>query len=70
MGDTWALYYTGGAFYNESINTYAWNIMNHSTQNLREKIILDASIYNPIYKDDCNTVQPPAYTVYYIIKMA
>ena len=23
-----------------------------------------------VYKDDCNTVQPPAYTVYYIIKVS
>lgn len=34
------------------------------------KGIFNASNYNAIYKDDCNTVQPPAYTVYYIIKMA
>ena len=30
----------------------------------------NASLVNSLYKDDCNTVQPPAYTVYYIIKMA
>ena len=33
-------------------------------------ILFDASKSNLIYKDDCNTVQPPAYTVYYIIKIA
>ena len=70
LGDTWALYYTAGAFHNESIGTYAWNIYNCSSQNLREKIILDASTYNTLYKDNCDTVQPPAYTVYYIIKVA
>lgn len=30
----------------------------------------NASSSNSIYSDDCNTVQPPAYTVYYIIKIA
>lgn len=30
---------------------------------------LNASLYNSIYKDDCTTVQPPAYTVMYIIKI-
>ena len=34
------------------------------------KIEFNASRYNSIYKDGCNTVQPPAYTVYYIIKVA
>lgn len=30
----------------------------------------DASLINSVYKDDYNTVQPPAYTVYFIIKIA
>ena len=30
----------------------------------------DAHNYNPIYSDDINTVQPPAYIVCYIIKMS
>ena len=29
----------------------------------------DASKYSSIYKNECDTVQPPAYTVYYIIKL-
>ncbi len=29
----------------------------------------NASNYSRIYKDDCTTVQPPAYTVYYIIRV-
>ena len=33
-------------------------------------IKIDLSAGNQIYKDDCDTVQPPAYTVYYIIKIA
>lgn len=32
-------------------------------------ITFDAARYNNIYSDDCNTVQPSAYTVYYIIKI-
>ena len=28
-----------------------------------------ASDYNPIYSDDCTTVQPSSYTVYYIMKI-
>ena len=32
-------------------------------------INFDASRYNSIYKDDCDTVQPPAFTVYYIMKI-
>ena len=32
-------------------------------------ITFDAGRYNNIYSDDCNTVQPSAYTVYYIIKI-
>ena len=31
-------------------------------------IYFNASWYNPIYKDDCNTVQPSAYTVQYYIR--
>lgn len=30
---------------------------------------IDASRCSPVYKNDCDTVQPPAYTVYYIIKI-
>lgn len=30
----------------------------------------NASLANSIYKDECTTVQPPAYTVYYIIKVS
>ena len=33
-------------------------------------VAFNAGKYNPIYSDECTTVQPPAYTVYYIIKMA
>ena len=29
----------------------------------------NAHNYNAIYKDGCNTVQPPAYTVYYIMRI-
>ena len=32
-------------------------------------LVFNASLSNLIYKDECNTVQPPAYTVYYIIKI-
>lgn len=28
----------------------------------------DASLYNPIYNDDCKTVQPPAVTLNFYIK--
>ena len=31
--------------------------------------IVNAHNYNAIYKDGCNTVQPPAYTVYYIMRI-
>ncbi len=34
----------------------------------REIIGFDASWANPIYKDDCTIVQPPAYTVRYYIR--
>ena len=33
-------------------------------------IKIDLSAGNQIYKDDCNTVQPPAYTVHFIIKIS
>ena len=32
-------------------------------------IEFNAHSYNAIYKDECNTVQPPAYTVYYIMRI-
>ena len=33
------------------------------------KLHFDASRYNPIFRDDVTTVQPPAYTVYFIIRL-
>ena len=40
-----------------------WNIW------MEGEITFDAGRYNNIYSDDCNTVQPSAYTVYYIMKV-
>ena len=54
-----------GAFYsipNSSSNTW----LNQSYVNC---LGFDASLYSSIYKNDVTTVQPSAYTVYYIIKI-
>ena len=36
---------------------------------VRKVLYLDASLSSDIYKDACTTVQPPAFTVMYIIKI-
>ena len=56
---------------NGAIRMEPYGVANYSYPASPGNILyFDASRYNSIYKDDCNTVQPPAYTVYYIIKMA
>ena len=56
---------------NGAIRMEPYGVANYSYPASPGNILyFDASRYNSIYKDDCNTVQPPAYTVYYIIKIA
>lgn len=57
-----------GSFFIERLNgEYG---PNYAT-NIRSVVMsFSAALSSGIYKDDCNTVQPPAYTVYYIIKVS
>lgn len=56
-----------GAFNGNGFN-YKSNPSHGSTFNLSEGVNFDASKSNPIYSDDCDTVQSPAFTVNWIIK--
>ena len=53
-------------YYDNHYNIWYWCI-----ENLKGGvgISFNASHYSSIYKDSCDTVQPAAYTVYYIIKI-
>ncbi len=60
LGEQGAFYhFAGDVLYNSSATDYrGWNGLG-----------FDASRSSSIYKDDCTTVQPPAFTVMYIIKV-
>lgn len=57
--------YDDGAFYYSSYKRVGF----HNGTNHCETYKIDASRCSSIYKNDCNTVQPPAYTVMYIMKI-
>lgn len=55
-----------GVFTRESVSNYHPGDAEWGGDSL---YTLDASRASSVYKNGCNTVQPPAYTVYYIIKV-
>ena len=57
---------TTGAFYID----YHGSMGSNSADYDNYQVCFNAGKYNPIYKDDCNTVQPPAIRVYCWIREA
>ncbi len=58
----------GGSFV--YVSEFAWFAGdNYGSGYLHHWFNFDASQSSPIYKDNCNTVQPPAYTVMFIMKI-
>ena len=64
-GSFWSTYGpNSGAFYYISSTTGEWHAGDY-----KHLVGFNASLCSTIYKDECTTVQPPAYTAYYIIKL-
>ena len=67
FANVFQVFEASGSFYSGISLTYG-ALMNGSDI-VNYWIEFDASRYSGIYKDNCTTVQPLAYTVYYIMKI-
>ena len=63
-----ALFDASGIFYSQVAN-YARSYQMTATDQRHYRAFFNASRCSSVYKNDCNTVQPPAYTVIYIMKI-
>ena len=63
-----ALFDASGIFYSQVAN-YARSYQMTATDQRHYRAFFNASRCSSVYKNDCNTVQPPAFTVMYIMKI-